>query len=558
MNKFNNTCVKGMLRSDGRRMKNEDGQEVLLRGWGAGNWTNPEGFMLGIGTEYMGSSMSPKLALPGRFQSGRSMSQTIRELCGSAYADTFWPRWHANHLGEADIRAMAELGYNSIRLPITAWILMPEEPEITFDEVGFQMIDRVLDWCEKYKLYAILDLHGAAGGQSGLCCDDGLDNVPHMFFEPESYERTLILWEELARRYADRWIVGGYDLLNEPISITRWHYLMPQLAKFYDDAIERIRKHDQNHIVFLEGPMFSTNMQIFDRAYDPICNNWAIAIHLYGFSPEVRDLYKFLEVAYRLDVPIWIGEGRSKDEDMSVFYEIAAEQDIGFNLWSWKSVTNDEDSGAVHYDLPDGFDAVLKYVTEGGARPSYKESQRLFDEMLEVVRYENCHKNQRVHIYCQRQQGVVLSAAGYDGGEADVGFSSGWRLGNPLKFRTEDGTKLVLKDGMQVEDRMGLPGSAPSKPDPLGMLLLELSTGKFACYTVREIKSDCQVTLMARSASGAVLSVSENGRESLIEIPAGSDMHTYPACTLKPADACTVKLCCVEGTVQLESIEFGK
>ena len=31
------------------------------------------------------------------------------------------------------------------------------------------------------------------------------------------YKKGLALWRELANRYKDEWIVGGYDLLNEPI-----------------------------------------------------------------------------------------------------------------------------------------------------------------------------------------------------------------------------------------------------------------------------------------------------------------------------------------------------
>ena len=557
MSKFNNACVNGMLRAEGRKILNGVGEEVILRGWGAGNWTNPEGFMLGIGTGYMGASMNPGLSLPGRFTSGRTMNSTIRELCGSEYARAFWPRWHLAHLGESDIRAMAELGYNSVRLPITAWALLPEEPGIAFDEAGFAMLDRVLDWCEQYKIYAILDLHGAPGGQSGLACDDGLDNIPHMFLEPETRERALILWEELARRYADRWIVGGYEPLNEPISPPRWHYLMPELERFYDDVIARIRRHDKRHIVFLEGATFCTNMHIFHRAYDPECHNWAISVHLYGFSPQVRDLYKFLEVQHRLNVPLWLGEGRSKNPDMAIFYEIAAAHDIGFNLWVWKSVVNDEDSGAAAYDLPEGFDAVLKYATEGGPRPSYAEAQRLFDALLENIRYENCHINEAAHLYCQRRQGITLPAVGYDPVPGES-FSSGWTLGNPLAYRTEDGTHLVLKDGVQVTDSIPLPGAPLARTDPLDSLLLQLDEGAFACYTVRAVETDCPVTLAARSLAGGALTVSDGAQTAEVEIPAGTALQTYPALTMKPAEARTVKITAARGSVQLEAVTFAK
>ena len=47
MNKFSRDRVKGFLHTDGRRMVNGDGKTVVLRGWGMGNWMNPEGFMIG-------------------------------------------------------------------------------------------------------------------------------------------------------------------------------------------------------------------------------------------------------------------------------------------------------------------------------------------------------------------------------------------------------------------------------------------------------------------------------------------------------------------------------
>lgn len=550
-NRFDNSRVHGFLHADGRKTVNAEGKEVLLRGWAAGNWTNPEGFMVGVGTGYMHEGMKPGLHLHQRFTTARSMSSVVRDLCGSAYLNSFWPRWQTAHLSEDDIRAMAEWGYNSIRLPITAWVLMPEEPEITFDERGFAMLDRILDWCEKYRIYAILDMHGAPGGQSGLCCDDGLDNIPHMFIEPESRMRTLKLWEEIARRYADRWIVGGYDLLNEPISVSRWHYLTSELESFYDDAIAAIRKHDKNHIVFLEGVLFSTNMNIFHRAYDCECNNWGISIHLYNVSPEERELYKFIEVSHRLNVPIWIGEGRLKNPGMAVFYEIAAKHNMGYNLWVWKSVRNDEDSGAVTYELPEGFQAVLDFCMTGGPRPSYSESQRLFDEMLENIRYSNCKINRPAHLYCQRRQGITIPGAGYD----PDGFKGNWHLGNAMAYRTEDRMHLVMRDGKNVPDAFAMDAPPPVR-DPLGTMLLQLDESDCVCYTVRFVTTPCPVVLKARSTEGGCLRIESESKITEMNVPQGAEFAEYAILTLSPADERIVHLKAAKGSVQIESIAF--
>ena len=39
--RYDNSRVKGMLHARGRKIVNGDGEEIILRGWGAGNWTNP-------------------------------------------------------------------------------------------------------------------------------------------------------------------------------------------------------------------------------------------------------------------------------------------------------------------------------------------------------------------------------------------------------------------------------------------------------------------------------------------------------------------------------------
>lgn len=133
-------------------MRNGRGEEVRLRGWAAGNWTNPEGFLCGDVRRPW--AMDDPAQVPARFDRARSIEDSVRLLCGSAYAKGFWPRWYRSHLGEADLRAMAAYGYNSVRLPLNARAFLPEEPGFAWNEDSFAMLDEVLGWCEKYRLYA--------------------------------------------------------------------------------------------------------------------------------------------------------------------------------------------------------------------------------------------------------------------------------------------------------------------------------------------------------------------------------------------------------------------
>ena len=564
MNKFSRDRVKGFLHTDGRRMVNGDGKTVVLRGWGMGNWMNPEGFMIGGVPLFVENADFNDFALPRRFERGRTMETTVRELCGSKYARDYWIRWAKNYVTEEDIRLMAKMGYNSVRLPISSRLFLAEEPEIIWVEDGFAILDQVLDWCEKYKIYAILDMHGAPGGQSALACDDGLDNRPHMFTEPESRERAILLWEEFARRYADRWIVGGYDLINEPLSGPDCAYLIPELGKFYDELIPRIRKYDKNHMLTLEGAVFSMDMDIFDHEYDPECHNWCIHTHFYHFSPEVRDLYRFLDSSVRCNVPIWIGEGGSELVDNSIYYEIAATFDIGYSIWTWKSADDPkgEGSGVVRYQLPKDWEPVRAYIRNGGPRPSYQESQKIMDEMLENIRMEHCSVWWEKNYYNLRQPGITLPAVGFDEGS---GKANGWRFGNPFGYRTETGMKMVLKPGVKPPKHVVVPTREEIRPsNPLTDLCLELRAGERVAYTIRDVEKTCNVTAQLRSVDGQesrvkIICTSLNGKvqEQVVTVK-GAETVGYDLAVLETGVAWVVTVVMEEGSVQMDEITFAR
>lgn len=558
-NKFGRSLVKGFLHAEGTKIVNGDGQEIILQGYGCGNWTNPEGFMVGAPTdiELKGGIFSPKLITPRRFDRRRTVDQVIRELCGSEYAKQFWPKWERNHLGEADIKAMAEIGVNSVRLPMNAMAFLEEEPGIHWIEDGFRMLDDVLDWCEKYRIYAILDLHGAPGGQSGTACDGGLDNIPHLFIDDENRERALLLWEKLAQRYKDRWIVGGYDLLNEPVSLPNHHFCVPKLAEFYDEAIARIRKIDKNHMFTLEGSCFSRSNEIFDHDYDPECHNWCIHVHIYDPSPEKKVLYPYLLKGLELNVPIWIGEGGSTVTNNAVFYQIASEYGIGFCLWCWK--TAKEEFGrenAVRYHLPADWESVRRYCA-GGPKPSYERSRKIFDELLENIKYENCiHYKDFIRV-TRRIPPMELPAVGYDDGKDS--FYGNWNYGNLLNYRLEDHMKMTWTPGLE-EPRPGFDmyeDENIQKPfDPLETLMLELAPGEYAVYTFYEIPENCFLQIDAMSPDEGSAEIYFNDK-SAGKVTVQKELETCSGKFLIPAgEQCRIRIKGCTGHIRLKTLRL--
>ena len=97
--------INGYLHTQGRKIVDGNNEEIILKGWGLGNWLLPEGYMW--------------LADGGRrFDRPRRIEQVIGELTGKAYAEHFWKSFRENYITREDIRYMAELGYNSVRIPI--------------------------------------------------------------------------------------------------------------------------------------------------------------------------------------------------------------------------------------------------------------------------------------------------------------------------------------------------------------------------------------------------------------------------------------------------------
>lgn len=563
MNKYTRDCVKGFLHAEGTRLVNGDGEEVILRGMGVGNWTVPEGFMIGGGFNNTNPFAENSFTLPARFERGRTMHSTIAELCGRDYADHFEECWYLNYLREPDIEWMAKLGFNSVRLPVASRILLKEGPGIHFNDKLLSQIDSILDWCEKYHLYAILDLHAAPAGQSGLGCDDGLDNTGHFFSEPESRERGMVIWETLAKRYADRWIVGGYDLLNEPLSTPSLSEKHELLKDFYDECIKRVRVYDKNHLFTLEGAVVSSDFTIFDHDYDPECHNWCVHVHQYRFDGDVREIYPVLTLSKALNVPVWYGEGGSTYQADAVFYDMISYYGIGFNRWCWKaSAFPDGGSmGLCAYRNPEDFDKVSVYFS-GGPRPTYEEAIKIFDEILENIKMENCSVNYEMGRYVLHQQGITLPAAGYAHGYPEDGmFSGGCYGGNAWAYRTDDHTRLILKDGLIPKTSITekLPGFKPSPRDALSELLLELHENDFTTYVVRDVTVECPVTLKIRVLEDADLQITEkDGKKTNVSTKAAPDFFELPLVTLMPCEDAVVRIQVLKGKVQIESITFAK
>jgi hypothetical protein len=366
------------VRAKGKELVGPDGDPLRLRGINLGNWLVQEGYMF---------------LLDGGPQSAREIEDFTSELIGPDEAAAFWTSYRRAYITPADINFIRRSGFNSVRIPLH-WKFFVAGGN------GFELLRPILDACRNEKLWAILDLHCAPGGQTGTNIDDSY-GYPMLFESATSQDKLAEVWVRIAKEYRDDPIVLGYDLLNEPIP----HF--PQLRKYnarleplYKKVTQAIREVDRNHVVILGGAQWDTNFDVFGRPFD---SNLLYQLHKYWMTPDVASIQPFLSFRDRYNVPIWLGEtGENTDEWIGQFRTLLEQHNIGWCFWPYKKMV--KTSCVVSVKKPSNWDEVVKLGAAASgtgnaekriaARPSLETCRAALQELLSNVQLAQCSVNQ--------------------------------------------------------------------------------------------------------------------------------------------------------------------
>ena len=356
------------LRVKGRDIVYSEGKKIRLRGTCPGGWMNMEDFINGhSGAEH-------------------TLRAQMAETLGASKAQFFFDRMLDHFFNEDDVIFLRKAGANVVRFPLNYRHFEDDMAPFKYKESGFARLDKTLDLCEKHDLYVILDLHSAQGWQNVHWHSDNASRIS-LFWRDASYlDRYVALWKEFARRYANRSVVAGYDVLNEPCTnneVGDYPWNVPPHYKpnwnvmnaVYRRVVTEIRKIDSRHIIFLEGDSYASMFSGLEKPFD---DNLAYSSHNYtvpGFGPgkypglvhprtalgsgsEQWDLAKqeqfFLkaegtEFTRQHSVPLWVGEFgsvfngpadeagdrlRALDDQLSIFERNGAH----WTTWNYKDI----------------------------------------------------------------------------------------------------------------------------------------------------------------------------------------------------------------------------
>jgi hypothetical protein len=315
------------LRVSGRSIVDAKGKKVRLRGTCPGGWMNMEDFINGH---------------PGAEHTLRAQ---MTEVLGPARAQFFFERMLDYFFNEDDVVFLRRVGATVVRIPLNYRHFEDDAAPFRYKEAGFARLEQVLRHCERHGLYVILDLHSAQGWQNVHWHSDNASRIS-LFWEVASYQdRYIALWQEFARRYKNRAVIAGYDVLNEPCSnndlgdypwniYSNYKPNWDRMNSVYRRLVSEIRKIDSRHIIFLEGDNYAHQFSGLEKPFD---DNLAYSSHNYtvpGFGPgrypgaiqprsaaangpEAWDLERqerfFLDAegtrfAQQHNVPLWVGE----------------------------------------------------------------------------------------------------------------------------------------------------------------------------------------------------------------------------------------------------------
>ncbi|MCU0412468.1 MAG: cellulase family glycosylhydrolase, partial [Bacteroidetes bacterium] len=338
--------AQGFLHASGLYIVDGSNNQIILRGMGLGGWLVPEGYMLGT------SSFA---------DSPTALKNVVTQLVGAQNADTFFQAYRASFVRKTDIDSLAKWGFNSVRLPMH-YNLLTSAPGV-YTESGFAIIDSLLDWCESNRMYLILDLHAAPGGQNtgGISDYQG----PPSLWESTLYQDwTASLWKTIAARYKNEPWIGGYDLINEPA----WNFPAGNstLRAFLVRLTDSIRTVDQNHLIFAEGNWYATDFNGLTPAWDA---NMAWSFHKYWNVNDYGAISYLLSLRSNTQRPLWLGE--SGENSNHWFSECLMWMELNKIGWSWWTLKKIESiSCPLSVTKTAGFDALIRYWSGQGSAPS--------------------------------------------------------------------------------------------------------------------------------------------------------------------------------------------
>ena len=537
---------QGFLHNVDGEIVEGNGQPILLRGFGLGGWLVPEGYMLHNQAWIEG------------FESPTDIENHVLDLVGPDAAAEFWELYRANYVAQVDIDKIAEWGFNHIRVPFH----YKQFYDSTGTEVpmGYAIVDELISWCEPYNMYIILDMHCAPGAQNGGPISDS-DGTARLWLEDGYKELTVQIWKEIATYYSDNTLIGGYDLINEPV--LPGGVSLEEFKQLYVDITEAIREVDNNHLIWIEGNWYGTDFAGLTPPWD---DNMGYSFHKYWGQTDISTIQSYINMRNNYGVPLWMGEsGENSNHWYYEVFKLLEENNIGWNFWTHKKV--DKITSPYSALVTPQYQIIIDYLTGSTNQPDPNIAGMGLTSFANSLKIDQCIIRPGVIAsltdpdygiiskpYTDHSIPGTIPAAYYDIGarglsytdsdywnDGDGGYNDGWVFRN---------------DGVDVEGS----NNDPNIPYTVGWT----EAGEWLGYTIQDVfpgTYDVSFSISAPDAGGIFYAQLSGQNLGVIDVPSTGGWYSWedvPSQRIEVAEGEKfLKIQIVQAGFNIESITFS-
>lgn len=286
---------------------------------------------------------------------------------------------------EEDIKGMAAIGFNLLRLPINWSAYEPERNEI--NHAYIDRIKEVVGWCKDAGIYVQIDWHSDAYSK-----EMGEDGAPYWAIFPAAFPKAegiidfddlfafranpfvflafhnffinydgyqdefLDVWEDIIREFKEENAVIGFEPANEPICSAAG-LSDAVLMSFYERCSRSMRSIDTRHSLWLEPDAIRNFTEVSPLLTTPFIDNKVVYCpHYYpnltqGASYAKVDVWKqvmkkamdrIVLEGQSWNAPVCMNEwGMNPSREAGAAYvvafkEMAEDRNIHHAFWLWK------------------------------------------------------------------------------------------------------------------------------------------------------------------------------------------------------------------------------
>ena len=216
-----------------------------------------------------GQSTSKKITNPSGFEieRGVNLSHWLSQDFGWVPKYTF--------IKEEDIRFIDSIGYDHVRIPIDEKEMWNKKGEAIKE--AFEQLTTCLNWCQKYNLRAIVDLH-IINSHNFNAENEGGKNT--LWEDPTAQDHLVDIWMELSdtlHEYPNSMV--AYEILNEVVAPEHddWNHLLNRtITAIREKEPERVLIVGPNmwqiapNLKFLKLPEGDNNIILSFHTYTPL------------------------------------------------------------------------------------------------------------------------------------------------------------------------------------------------------------------------------------------------------------------------------------------------